>query len=83
MLIFSPTEIIEKVKMGGKDPFRPMVPKDQCSPQLRDLMSHCLTEDPHERPEFTYIKKICRLVSGLVFIYLLQIPKPKIYVTES
>ena len=58
------SEIIEKVIAGGKEPFRPIVPKDQCSPLLTNLMSQCLAEDPAARIEFTAIKKICRLESG-------------------
>ncbi|MFH4977786.1 hypothetical protein AB6A40_004495 [Gnathostoma spinigerum] len=64
----SPKEIYEQVKKIpplDDDLYRPQIPEDalnddQVEPNLINLMVQCWAEDPHDRPDFSVIRKVVR-----------------------
>nr|XP_027201054.1 atrial natriuretic peptide receptor 1-like isoform X2 [Dermatophagoides pteronyssinus] len=58
-----PTEILDRVKMGGEVPFRPVVNCEDCPRNLIKLMETCWSENPENRPEFVKIKPYFKKIS--------------------
>lgn len=58
---FSPKEIVENVKNGGKPLFRPTLSDSSCEDEVvGQLMRRCWAEDPAERPTFQELKAAIR-----------------------
>ena len=58
-----PTEILDRVKMGGEVPFRPVVNCEDCPRNLIKLMETCWSENPDIRPDFVKIKPYFKKIS--------------------
>ncbi|OTF80151.1 Guanylate cyclase-like protein, partial [Euroglyphus maynei] len=58
-----PTEILDRVKMGGEVPFRPVVHCEDCPHNLIKLMETCWSENPDSRPDFVKIKPYFKKIS--------------------
>uniref|UniRef100_W5M3H3 Guanylate cyclase n=1 Tax=Lepisosteus oculatus TaxID=7918 RepID=W5M3H3_LEPOC len=54
--VLKANEIIEKVKEGGSNSFRPYTDTTECPGPLAMLMKSCWRERPSERPDFTSLK---------------------------
>ena len=51
-------EIVEKVKKGGWDPYRPQLPSQLIDmPELVGIMTQCWAEAPQDRPSFDDLVK--------------------------
>ena len=51
-------EIVEKVKKGGWDPYRPQLPSQLIDmPELVGIMTQCWAEVPQDRPSFDDLVK--------------------------
>ena len=51
-------EIVEKVKKGGWDPYRPQLPSQLLDmPELVGIMCECWAEAPQDRPSFEDLVK--------------------------
>ncbi|XP_022107598.1 atrial natriuretic peptide receptor 2-like [Acanthaster planci] len=59
-----PKEIVTAVKMGARPVFRPVLPKDACSPQMIELMELCWAERPTDRPNISRVKSSIQKLSG-------------------
>ncbi|XP_047115101.1 atrial natriuretic peptide receptor 1-like isoform X1 [Schistocerca piceifrons] len=58
---FSPKEIVENVKNGGKPLFRPTISDSSCEDEVvGQLMRRCWADDPAERPTFQELKAAIR-----------------------
>ncbi|XP_033638066.1 atrial natriuretic peptide receptor 1-like [Asterias rubens] len=57
-------EIVTAVKMGARPLFRPVVPRDACTPKMLDLMEMCWREKPDDRPSLSQIKSAVTKLSG-------------------
>ncbi|XP_077983157.1 atrial natriuretic peptide receptor 1-like [Glandiceps talaboti] len=58
----SPKEIVHKVKLVRKRPFRPQVTRDSAPgiPHLLYIMERCLSENPQHRPDTAMLNKMIR-----------------------
>ncbi|XP_022245111.1 atrial natriuretic peptide receptor 1-like [Limulus polyphemus] len=59
----SPKEIIHKVKVGTKPPFRPEVSPEDCPLDFLDMLYSCWSEDPASRPNVSSIKQQMKKLS--------------------
>ncbi|CAN7999515.1 unnamed protein product, partial [Ixodes pacificus] len=55
-----PEEILFRVKLGSKPPFRPDVTPSDCPRELLSLMKLCWNESPVLRPSFAILKQLMR-----------------------
>lgn len=53
-------EILFRVKLGSKPPFRPDVTPSDCPRELLSLMKLCWNESPVLRPSFAILKQLMR-----------------------
>ncbi|XP_070536704.1 atrial natriuretic peptide receptor 1-like isoform X6 [Ptychodera flava] len=56
----SPQEIVERVKNVETPPFRPVVNKDTCPPEIFQLMERCWAELPTNRPDLNELRSTVR-----------------------
>ncbi|XP_077994026.1 atrial natriuretic peptide receptor 1-like isoform X3 [Glandiceps talaboti] len=56
----SPEEIVERVKHVETPPFRPVVGKDSCPPEIFQLMEKCWSELPGDRPDVNDLRNNVR-----------------------
>ncbi|RUS81233.1 hypothetical protein EGW08_011027, partial [Elysia chlorotica] len=60
-LDLSPVEIVDKLRHGGKPPFRPTIEEFDCpSDELAGVIRRCWAEDPSDRPDFQALRTIIR-----------------------
>nr|XP_015199399.1 PREDICTED: atrial natriuretic peptide receptor 1-like [Lepisosteus oculatus] len=64
--VLKANEIIEKVKEGGSNSFRPYTDTTECPGPLAMLMKSCWRERPSERPDFTSLKATVKKLSPYV-----------------
>ncbi len=57
-------EIMERVKAGTIQPYRPYIPPQVCSEEWRDLMTKSWKENPESRPSFVDILRIIKRING-------------------
>ncbi|GAB6027920.1 hypothetical protein CHUAL_002135 [Chamberlinius hualienensis] len=61
-------DILENVRLGTNPPFRPTFCRQECTPELYQLICCCWTENSHYRPHFSVVrdrlKKITKVKGG-------------------
>lgn len=65
-------DLVRKVPGFDEELYRPEIFEsalndDQMEPNLINLMINCWAEDPHDRPDFSVIRKVVRSLNKLIF----------------
>ena len=58
------SEIVQKVKAGGANPFRPKIPLESCNKLWLELMTECWQENPANRPTFDKVHSMLKAING-------------------
>ncbi|XP_054706335.1 atrial natriuretic peptide receptor 1-like [Uloborus diversus] len=62
----STEDILDRIRMGTRPPFRPEIGSDECPADMLDLIRQCWEENPEYRPTFPEIKqKLKRITKGM------------------
>lgn len=61
-----PQFIIQQLKAGGSNPYRPYVEQHECTPELAELLIQCWDEVPANRPSFSTIKQQLKKIAKFV-----------------
>ncbi|XP_072020467.1 atrial natriuretic peptide receptor 1-like [Amphiura filiformis] len=51
----TPQEIIDKIKQGGPNPYRPQVLATECNEDLKQIMTKCWSENLNDRPKINQL----------------------------
>ncbi|XP_077987401.1 atrial natriuretic peptide receptor 1-like [Glandiceps talaboti] len=60
----SPQDIVERVTASQNVPFRPQVSSSEAPDDVIQLMEHCWSEDPLDRPDFSKLKNHVRKMNA-------------------
>lgn len=52
------------MQIVSKEPYRPLIPEDSCTPVLKTLMENCWSENPSHRPDYNEITGNLKILNG-------------------